>query len=153
MGALTFKTLRPNRWNGDEFAELAFCVVAQEMQVQGLGTRMMNQLKALLVGERVFRVLTYADNFAIGFFRQHGFSRPVTLPQDEWKGRIAEYEGGQMMEAILHATTPTPRRSPPTSRGTTSRPSSSRARCARRSRSARLPTSSPTTTTTTTTRN
>ena len=106
VGALTFKTLRPNRWNGDDFAELAFCVVAQEMQVQGLGTRMMNQLKALLVGERVFRVLTYADNFAIGFFRQHGFSRPVTLPQDEWKGRIAEYEGGQMMEAILHADVP-----------------------------------------------
>ena len=87
--ALTFKTLRRTAWNGDEFAELAFCVVAQEMHRSGLGTRMMNQLKALLVGERVFRVLTYADNFAIGFFRQHGFSRPVTLPQDEWKGRIA----------------------------------------------------------------
>ena len=56
------------------FAEIAFCAVSETHQVQGYGTRMMNQLKEQAKrGDRVLS--TYADNHAIGYFRKQASSR------------------------------------------------------------------------------
>lgn len=45
--------------------------------------------------------LTYADNYAVGYFRKQGFSKEITLPRARWAGYIKDYEGGTIMECKL----------------------------------------------------
>ena len=42
--------------------------------------------------------LTYADNYAVGYFRKQGFSKDITLDRSVWAGYIKDYEGGTIME-------------------------------------------------------
>lgn len=46
--------------------------------------------------------LTYADNFAIGYFQKQGFSRHVAMPKERWVGFIKDYDGGTLMECYIH---------------------------------------------------
>ena len=46
--------------------------------------------------------LTYADNFAIGYFQKQGFSKTVAMPKDRWLGFIKDYDGGTLMECYIH---------------------------------------------------
>ena len=46
--------------------------------------------------------LTYADNFAIGYFQKQGFSKHVAMPKDRWVGFIKDYDGGTLMECYIH---------------------------------------------------
>jgi histone acetyltransferase len=46
--------------------------------------------------------MTYADNFALGYFRKQGFTKDYKMNQDRWKGYIKDYEGGTMMECYIH---------------------------------------------------
>jgi len=64
------------------FAEIAFCAVSASHQVQGYGTRLMNQLKEKAKRDGIQFLLTYADNHAIGYFRKQGFQKQAaaTLP-------------------------------------------------------------------------
>jgi hypothetical protein len=39
-------------------------------QVKGYGTHMMNHLKNYMQRENIYHFLTYADNFAIGYFKK-----------------------------------------------------------------------------------
>lgn len=41
--------------------------------------------------------LTYADNYAVGYFKKQGFSKEITLPRSVWAGYIKDYEGGTIM--------------------------------------------------------
>ena len=66
-------------------AELSLCAVMRRLQVQGLGTRLVNRFKSEMVLRGVRRVLTTADNYAIGFWTQQGFSADVTLPKPLWQ--------------------------------------------------------------------
>ena len=68
------------------FAELTFFAVSDKYKGLGLGTRLMNRFKSVLLQQQLPRILTYADNYALGFFRQHGFSTALTLPPPHWKG-------------------------------------------------------------------
>lgn len=45
--------------------------------------------------------LTYADNFAVGYFRKQGFSKDITLPKSVWAGYIKDYEGGTIMQCTM----------------------------------------------------
>lgn len=45
--------------------------------------------------------LTYADNYAVGYFRKQGFTKEITLPRSVWAGYIKDYEGGTIMECVL----------------------------------------------------
>ncbi len=47
-------------------------------------------------------LLTYADNFAIGYFKKQGFTADITLPANQWKGYIKDYDGGTMMGCRLY---------------------------------------------------
>jgi histone acetyltransferase len=47
-------------------------------------------------------LLTYADNFAIGYFKKQGFTADITLPQSQWKGYIKDYDGGTMMGCRMY---------------------------------------------------
>ncbi len=46
--------------------------------------------------------LTYADNFAIGYFQKQGFSKSVAMPKERWVGFIKDYDGGTLMECYIH---------------------------------------------------
>ncbi len=47
-------------------------------------------------------LLTYADNFAIGYFKKQGFSKEIRMPPERWKGFIKDYDGGTLMECFIH---------------------------------------------------
>ena len=47
-------------------------------------------------------LMTYADNFALGYFRKQGFTKDYKMPNERWKGFIKDYEGGTMMECYVH---------------------------------------------------
>ena len=83
------------------FAEIAFCAVSETHQVQGYGTRMMNQLKEQAKREGIQYFLTYADNHAIGYFRKQGFQKQVTMKRERWLGYIKDYDGGTLMECAI----------------------------------------------------
>ena len=45
--------------------------------------------------------LTYADNYAVGYFRKQGFSKEITLDRSVWAGYIKDYEGGTIMQCTM----------------------------------------------------
>lgn len=45
--------------------------------------------------------LTYADNYAVGYFRKQGFSKEITLDRAKWAGYIKDYEGGTIMQCTM----------------------------------------------------
>jgi histone acetyltransferase len=84
------------------FAEIVFCAVTATEQVRGYGSFMMNYLKEhvkTLGDVRYF--LTYADNYAVGYFKKQGFSKYITLDKSIWAGKIKDYDGGTLMECRM----------------------------------------------------
>lgn len=79
------------------FGEIAFCAVEGSEQVKGYGTRMMCHLKQSVKNNGIEYFLTYADNFAIGYFKKQGFTTTVYLDPKKWKGYIKDYDGGTLM--------------------------------------------------------
>ena len=57
------------------FAEIAFCAVSASQQVKGYGTKLMNLLKRQAVLEGLEYFITYADNYAVGYFKKQGFTK------------------------------------------------------------------------------
>ncbi|KAG0282760.1 histone acetyltransferase, partial [Dissophora globulifera] len=45
--------------------------------------------------------LTYADNYAIGYFKKQGFTKEITLDRSIWMGYIKDYEGGTIMQCSM----------------------------------------------------
>lgn len=45
--------------------------------------------------------LTYADNYAVGYFEKQGFSKQITLDRNIWAGYIKDYEGGTIMQCTM----------------------------------------------------
>ncbi|KNC46628.1 uncharacterized protein AMSG_03065 [Thecamonas trahens ATCC 50062] len=82
----------------DGFAEIVFLTVESAQQVRGLGSRLINHLKEVCKAQGIYNFLTYADDFATGFFRKQGFSAILTLPRNRFEGRIKDYDGGTLME-------------------------------------------------------
>lgn len=70
-------------------------------QVKGYGTRLMNQLKEHVKKEGIQYFLTYADNYAIGYFKKQGFTKIISQPRDRWVGFIKDYDGGTLMECNI----------------------------------------------------
>ncbi|KAL7078147.1 hypothetical protein ACQ4LE_002328 [Meloidogyne hapla] len=85
------------------FAEIVFCAVTADEQVKGYGTHMMNHLKDYMVGKlNIFHLLTYADEFAIGYFIKQDFITEFALPVSRYKGYIKDYQGATLMYCQLH---------------------------------------------------
>jgi len=83
------------------FVEIVFCAVHSNVQVRGYGGRLMNKLKDhIYKTEGIRYYMTYADNYAVGYFRKQGFTKEITLSESIWKGYIKDYEGGTMMQCI-----------------------------------------------------
>ena len=84
------------------FAEIAFCAITASEQVKGYGTRLMNHVKEFVKTEGIDHFLTYADNYAIGYFRKQGFSKQVGMDRQRWFGYIKDYDGGTLMECAIN---------------------------------------------------
>lgn len=62
----------------------------------------MNLLKRHAVSEGLEFLITYADNYAIGYFKKQGFSKSISMPKGRYNGLIKDYDGGTMMECYVH---------------------------------------------------
>ena len=62
----------------------------------------MNRLKCEMQKRGVTHFLTYADNYAIGYFEKQGFVKQLTMPRTRWHGFIKDYDGGTLMECFVH---------------------------------------------------
>jgi histone acetyltransferase len=64
---------------------------------------LMNHFKTHIrsVYPTMMHFLTYADNFAVGYFRKQGFTKDITLDRSVWAGYIKDYEGGTIMQCTL----------------------------------------------------
>lgn len=49
----------------------------------------------------IMHFLTYADNYAIGYFKKQGFTKEITLDRPIWMGYIKDYEGGTIMQCTM----------------------------------------------------
>lgn len=97
IGGVTF---RPFKSLG--FSEVVFCAVSSNEQVKGYGTRMMNFLKDYSISSGSLFLLTYADEFAVGYFKKQGFSKRVRLEREYYHGFLKEYEGATAMECWVN---------------------------------------------------
>lgn len=85
-----------------EFAEIVFCAIASTEQVKGYGSFLMNHLKDYISDHsKIKHYLTYADNYATGYFKKQGFTTEITLDKRKWVGYIKDYEGGTIMQVRL----------------------------------------------------
>lgn len=84
------------------FAEIAFCAVSASQQVKGYGTKLMNLLKRHVISEGIEYFITYADNYAIGYFKKQGFNKSISMPKGRFHGLIKDYDGATMVECYIH---------------------------------------------------
>ena len=70
------------------FSEIVFCAISTSEQVKGYGTRLMNHLKDYHIRQHIYKFLTYADEFAIGYFQKQGFSKINHRPIAQYQGYI-----------------------------------------------------------------
>ena len=97
VGGITY---RP--FNSRQFAEIVFCTISSDQQVQGYGAHLMAHLKDYVrATSPVMHFLTYADNYAVGYFKKQGFSKEITLEKSIWMGYIKDYEGGTIMQCSM----------------------------------------------------
>jgi len=97
IGGICFRPFHEQK-----FAEIVFLAVTGTEQVKGYGRRMMNNLKEHVKKEGIQYFLTYADNYAIGFFKKQGFSKTISMQRSRWAGYIKDYDGGTLMECKIN---------------------------------------------------
>ncbi|MGH0189986.1 UNVERIFIED_CONTAM: hypothetical protein FKN15_040990 [Acipenser sinensis] len=88
------------------FTEIVFCAVTSNEQVKGYGTHLMNHLKEYHTKHGILYFLTYADEYAIGYFKKQGFSKDIKVPKSRYLGYIKDYEGATLMECELNPRIP-----------------------------------------------
>lgn len=97
IGGICFRTFA-----SQGFIEIVFCAVTSSEQVKGYGTHLMNHLKDYSIQQGIKHFLTYADEFAIGYFKKQGFSKDIKVARPVYAGYIKEYEGATLMHCQLH---------------------------------------------------
>ncbi|XP_054847482.1 histone acetyltransferase KAT2B isoform X1 [Eublepharis macularius] len=88
------------------FTEIVFCAVTSNEQVKGYGTHLMNHLKEYHIKHNILNFLTYADEYAIGYFKKQGFSKDIKVPKAKYVGYIKDYEGATLMGCELNPKIP-----------------------------------------------
>lgn len=97
IGGITYREFRNHK-----FAEIVFCAVSSDQQVKGYGAHLMAHVKDYVrATSPVMHFLTYADNFATGYFQKQGFTKEITLSKSDWMGYIKDYEGGTLMQFTM----------------------------------------------------
>ncbi|KAJ3447334.1 hypothetical protein M0813_27074 [Anaeramoeba flamelloides] len=85
-----------------KIVEIVFLAVSSNHQQNGLGRKLMSQVKNYVQKSDIYDILTYADNKAVGYFQKQGFSKEITIPDERWKGYLKDYEGGVFMHCKLY---------------------------------------------------
>ncbi|XP_008329849.1 histone acetyltransferase KAT2B [Cynoglossus semilaevis] len=88
------------------FTEIVFCAVTSNEQVKGYGTHLMNHLKEYHIKHEILNFLTYADEYAIGYFKKQGFSKDIKVSKAKYVGYIKDYEGATLMGCELNPSIP-----------------------------------------------
>ncbi|KAJ4483243.1 hypothetical protein J3R30DRAFT_3447167 [Lentinula aciculospora] len=85
------------------FSEIVFFATASVDQVKGYGGMLMDHYKMHIrkAYPGMSHFLTYADNYAVGYFEKQGFSKEITLDRSVWAGYIKDYEGGTIMQCTM----------------------------------------------------
>ncbi|TRM69318.1 hypothetical protein BD626DRAFT_392727 [Schizophyllum amplum] len=85
------------------FAEIVFFATASVDQVKGYGAMLMDHFKMHIrkIYPDMQHFLTYADNYAVGYFEKQGFSKEISLDRAVWAGYIKDYEGGTIMQCTM----------------------------------------------------
>ncbi|KAI0383019.1 histone acetyltransferase GCN5 [Hypomontagnella monticulosa] len=97
VAGVTFREFRDRK-----FAEIVFCAVSSDQQVKGYGAHLMAHLKDYVrATSPIMHFLTYADNYATGYFQKQGFTKDITLEKSLWMGYIKDYEGGTIMQCSM----------------------------------------------------
>lgn len=97
IGGITFR-----EFQNCKFAEIVFCAVSSDQQVKGYGAHLMAHLKDYVKATSpVMHFLTYADNYATGYFQKQGFIKDISLDKSIWMGYIKDYEGGTLMQCSM----------------------------------------------------
>lgn len=97
IGGISFREFRIRK-----FAEIVFCAVSSDQQVKGYGAHLMAHLKDYVKATSpVMHFLTYADNYATGYFQKQGFTKDISLERSIWMGYIKDYEGGTLMQCSM----------------------------------------------------
>ncbi|KAK3900642.1 GCN5-related histone actyltransferase [Staphylotrichum tortipilum] len=97
IGGITFREFRDRA-----FGEIVFFAVSSHQQVKGYGAHLMAHLKDYVKATSpVMRFLTYADNYATGYFLKQGFTKNITLEKSVWMGYIKDYQGGTLMQCSM----------------------------------------------------
>lgn len=97
VGGITYRPFASRK-----FAEIVFCAISSTEQVRGYGAHLMNHLKDYVKATTpIMYFLTYADNYAIGYFKKQGFTKEITLDKGIWMGYIKDYEGGTLMQCSM----------------------------------------------------
>ena len=97
IGGVTYR-LFPSQ----KLAEIVFCAISSNEQVKGYGSLLMSHLKDSISQDgQIQYILTYADNYAIGYFKKQGFTTDITLDRQYWAGHIKDYDGGTLMQCSL----------------------------------------------------
>ncbi|KAK9711287.1 histone acetyltransferase, variant 3 [Basidiobolus ranarum] len=97
VGGITYRL-----FNDRKFVEIVFCAITSTEQVKGYGSHLMNHLKDhISTATEALHFLTYADNYAIGYFKKQGFTKEITLDKSIWMGYIKDYEGGTIMQCTI----------------------------------------------------
>ncbi|KAM9418419.1 histone acetyltransferase KAT2B-like isoform 7-T7 [Salvelinus alpinus] len=63
------------------FTEIVFCAVTSNEQVKGYGTHLMNHLKEYHIKHDILNFLTYADEYAIGYFKKQIIKKLIERKQ------------------------------------------------------------------------
>lgn len=97
IGGISFREFRIRK-----FVEIVFCAVSSDQQVKGYGAHLMAHLKDYVKATSpVMHFLTYADNYATGYFQKQGFTKDISLERSIWMGYIKDYEGGTLMQCSM----------------------------------------------------
>ncbi|XP_033111742.1 histone acetyltransferase KAT2A-like [Anneissia japonica] len=88
------------------FTEIVFCAVTSNEQVKGYGTHLMNHLKDYHIKHGIYNFLTFADEYAIGYFKKQGFSKDIKMAKAAYIGYIKDYEGATLMGCQLNPRIP-----------------------------------------------
>ncbi|KAG6833549.1 hypothetical protein H0H87_005200 [Tephrocybe sp. NHM501043] len=85
------------------FAEIVFFATASADQEKGYGGMLMDHFKSHIktAYPGMMYFLTYADNYAVGYFEKQGFSKDITLDRAVWAAYIKDYEGGTIMQCTM----------------------------------------------------
>ncbi|XP_076804539.1 histone acetyltransferase KAT2A-like [Clavelina lepadiformis] len=101
IGGICFRMFPTQR-----FTEIVFCAVTSNEQVKGYGTHLMNHLKEYHIKQNIYHFLTYADEYAIGYFKKQGFSKEIKVSRPSYVGYIKDYEGATLMGCELNPRIP-----------------------------------------------